>query len=95
MEQLKSAYDLKAKSQGALVVLIEQFVAEIYTLAKAGNNSGRLYQQITELVGKIRAFPAEKYDFQAIAAELGISYDHFRVRFRDEWEKLSVCTSFR
>ncbi len=83
MEKIRAKQSGSQKGQAMLALCMEQFVSEIYNLYYTQQGTGRLHREISAIAQEILANPVEEYDFHQIARENGISYDHFRLRFKE------------
>jgi AraC-like DNA-binding protein len=78
---LKIALDQKRQSQAEAVALLERMVAKL--LPAQRKNPKEETAAFENLFAKIRMSPANAWDFKRIAVREGVSYGHFRRRFRE------------
>lgn len=71
------------ESHPARVLLLEQLLAELYNQRIKGRVEDKLSSGIRMLARRIVENPTLKIDFRSEARRLGVSYDHYRRRFRD------------
>ena len=83
LEKIQNRTKNSREAQIQIALLIEQFVGEIYRLSSLPKTQSRFAQAISDLAQKIRENPDVSYPFRSIAAEMGLSYDHFRVLFHE------------
>ncbi len=65
------------------VALLERMLARILRLAAPASEDGTRERPFEALLETICLNPLKDYDFEALAASFGLSYGHFRRRFRE------------
>lgn len=82
-EMIKIYKEFAINKRYQAIVCLERLMGIIYSAFIETNTKKLRYDFIVDIADKIKLSPIIKYDFKKISKQNGISYDHFRVLFRE------------